>query len=104
MKALDIIKKVAGVGITIGSIASPQVAEISKVISDAILAAESMPGKKGIEKAVAAQAIVSKSLPASIAAYEALFGRQIVDEALLAEALKDQQEATVKLYKAFGLL
>lgn len=104
MKALDTLKKIAGVGLTVAGFADPRLANIAKAISEAIATAETMPGKKGAEKALAAQQIVARSLPDAVAAYEAIFGKEVVNEQMLAEALKDQQEATVKVYKAFGLL
>lgn len=104
MSALSILKRIAGVGLTVAGFADPRLAPIAKAITEAIATAETMPGKKGAEKALAAQQIVAQSLPDAIAAYEAIFGKQIADERLLAEALKDQQESMVKVYKAFGLL
>lgn len=104
MKALDLLKKVAGAGLTIAGFADPRLAMLTKAITEAIATAETAPGRKGAEKALIAQGIVAKAAPDAIAAYEQLFGKEIVDEKLFAEALQDYQEGTVKLYKAFGLL
>lgn len=104
MKTIEAIKRIAGVGLTAVGFADPRLAGISRAIIEAITTAETMPGKKGAQKALAAQEIVKGSLPDAIKAYEAMFGKEIADEALLAEALALQQEATVKILNAFRML
>ena len=100
----EIIRQAVTIVPIAAGIAHPSLGRASKVIIDAILEAEDLGGKTGPEKAIRAQGIVAKSAPEVIADMEKLFGKEVVDEALLKRYLEKQQDATVDLLNAFGML
>lgn len=94
-------KKGAAIALPIAGIVNPALAPAIGVITNAILTAEKANPGSGKDKALLAQGIVTDAAPAIIATYEQMFGVQVADEDLLGEGLKELQEGTFKVLKAF---